>query len=95
MESPLWAASKESMMRTEIDKMLSGERYDASAPEIQAELAATHRWLARYNAALGMAPSDRHKLLVERSPRSGMAPWSGRHFIATTASTFGSAPGCS
>ena len=54
------------MMRTEKDKMLAGERYDASAPEIQAELAATHRSLTRYNAALDMAPCDRHKLLVER-----------------------------
>ena len=53
-------------MRTEKDKMLAGELYDASAPEIQAELAATHRWLARYNAALDMAPAERRKLLVER-----------------------------
>jgi maltose O-acetyltransferase len=53
-------------MRTEKDKMLAGEPYDASAPEIQAELAATHRWLARYNAALDMPPSDRHALLLER-----------------------------
>jgi len=45
--------------------MLAGELYDASAPEIQAELAAAHRWLARYNAALDMAPSERRKLLVE------------------------------
>jgi maltose O-acetyltransferase len=54
------------MMRTEKDKMLAGELYDASAPEIQADLAATQKWLARYNAALDMAPSERHKLLVER-----------------------------
>lgn len=54
------------MMRTAKDKMLAGELYDASAPEIQAELAATHRWLTRYNAALDMSPSDRHELLVER-----------------------------
>ena len=53
-------------MRSEKDKMLAGELYDASAPEIQAELAATHRWLARYNAALYMASSDRHTLLRER-----------------------------
>jgi maltose O-acetyltransferase len=53
-------------MRTERDKMLAGELYDASAPEIQADLAATHRWLARYNASLAMAPSERHKLLQER-----------------------------
>jgi maltose O-acetyltransferase len=54
------------MARTEKDKMLAGELYDASAPEIQAELAATHRWLARYNAALDMAPADRRALLLER-----------------------------
>jgi maltose O-acetyltransferase len=38
------------------DKMLAGELYDATASEFQADLAATHRWLARYNAALDMAP---------------------------------------
>ena len=53
-------------MRTEKDKMLAGELYDASAPEIQADLAATDRWLVRYNAALDMAPSERRELLVER-----------------------------
>ena len=53
-------------MRTEKDKMLAGELYDASAVEIQAELAATHRWLARYNATLDMARSERRELLVER-----------------------------
>src|SRR5262249_36396450 len=53
-------------MHTEKDKMLAGELYDASAPEIQADLAATHKWLARYNAALDMPPADGRKLLVER-----------------------------
>ena len=53
-------------MRTEKDKMLAGEPYDASAPEIQVELAATHRWLVRYNAALDVPSSDRHPLLLER-----------------------------
>src|SRR5215813_11872334 len=53
-------------MRTEWDKMLAGELYDPSAPEIQAELAAAHRWLARYNAAFDMPPSERRQLLVER-----------------------------
>jgi maltose O-acetyltransferase len=53
-------------MRTEKENMLAGEPYDARAPEIQTDLAATHRWLARYNAALDMAPSERRKLLVER-----------------------------
>jgi maltose O-acetyltransferase len=54
------------MTRTEREKMLAGELYDASVPEIQAELRATHRWLARYNATLDMDPSDRRKLLLER-----------------------------
>jgi maltose O-acetyltransferase len=53
-------------MATEKDKMLAGALYDAGAPEIQADLIAAHRWLARYNATLGMAASDRHALLVER-----------------------------
>jgi hypothetical protein len=43
-------------MRSEKDKMLAGELYDASAPDTQADLAATPRWLARYNAALDMPP---------------------------------------
>ena len=53
-------------MRTEKKKMLAGELYDAGDPDIQADLEATHRWLARYNASLDMTPSDRRKLLVER-----------------------------
>ncbi len=54
------------MARTEKDKMLAGELYDASAAEIQAELEATHRWLARYNASLKLGPSERHALLLQR-----------------------------
>jgi maltose O-acetyltransferase len=54
------------MARTEKDKMLAGELYDASDPEIQAELVATHRWLARYNAALDDTPAEWHALLRER-----------------------------
>jgi maltose O-acetyltransferase len=54
------------MGRNEKDKMLAGELYDASAPELQAEQVATQRWLARYNAALDMAPSGRLALLLER-----------------------------
>ena len=37
---------------TEKEKMLAGELYNAADPELQAEQAATHRWLVRYNAAL-------------------------------------------
>lgn len=53
-------------MPTEKDKMLAGELYDAGAPEIQADLAATQEWLARYNASLDMAPARRRELLIER-----------------------------
>ena len=54
------------MSRTERDKMLACEPYDANAPEIQAELAATHRWLARYNAALGEGSAAWSTLLRQR-----------------------------
>ncbi len=54
------------MVGTERDKMLAGELYDAGTPAIQDELAATHRWLVRYNAALDMGAIERHALLVER-----------------------------
>ena len=58
-------------MRTEKDKMLAGELYDANAPDIQAELMATHHWLARYNATPDMTPAERHKLLMERLAEVG------------------------
>jgi maltose O-acetyltransferase len=45
--------------------MLSGELYDAGAPELQAAMAAAHRWLARYNAALGASASEKRALLME------------------------------
>lgn len=59
------------MRRTEKDKMLAGEPYNPSAPDIQAALAATHRWLARYNAAVDRTPAERHALLVERFAAAG------------------------
>ncbi len=43
--------------------MLAGELYRPNDPEIQAELAATADWLARYNVSL---PPARHQLLLER-----------------------------
>jgi len=52
--------------RTEKEKMLAGELYDASDPELQAELEATHHWLARYNAALDATAAERRALLLER-----------------------------
>ena len=54
------------MTRSEKDKMLAGELYDASDPELQSEVAATHRWLARYNHLLDMSAIERRALLMER-----------------------------
>jgi maltose O-acetyltransferase len=54
------------MTRSEKDKMLAGELYDASAPGLQSDQAATQRWLARYNGALASTAGDRHRLLAER-----------------------------
>jgi maltose O-acetyltransferase len=54
------------MARTEKEKMLAGELYNADTPELQAEIAMTHKWLARYNAALAASASVLRKLLRER-----------------------------
>jgi maltose O-acetyltransferase len=54
------------MTRSEKDKMLAGELYDASASGLQSDQAATQRWLARYNGALASTAGDRHRLLAER-----------------------------
>lgn len=53
-------------MPTELEKMLAGALYDASGEEIQAEMAATQAWLARYNAAGALPPAARRALLRER-----------------------------
>src|SRR5215469_12294607 len=52
--------------RTEKEKMLAGEPYNADAPELQAEMAITHKWLARYNSALGASASELRGILLER-----------------------------
>lgn len=53
-------------MPTELEKMLAGALYDASGEEIEAEMAATQAWLARYNAAGALPAAARHTLLRER-----------------------------
>lgn len=58
-------------MKTEKEKMLAGELYDSTAPEIQADQAATLAWLARYNASISMPAPARRALLVERFKRVG------------------------
>jgi hypothetical protein len=51
---------------TEEDKCWPGSYMTQTPPRYRRSLAATHRWLARYNATLDMAASDRHALLLER-----------------------------
>jgi maltose O-acetyltransferase len=58
-------------MRTEKEKMLAGEFYRPTGPELRADLAATAQWLARYNAALAKSPAERHRLLAERLAEVG------------------------
>ena len=53
-------------MRTEKQKMLAGELYDPSDPELQAEMAANKVWMANYNAAMAKSASERYDLLKAR-----------------------------
>lgn len=53
------------MARTEKQKMLAGEPYDATDPELQADQAAAAAWMGRYNGALSQ-PQVWHALLAER-----------------------------
>lgn len=54
------------MALSEKYKMLTGELYLASDPELQAESTATMAWLARYNGNLGLSPAERSQVLGER-----------------------------
>jgi maltose O-acetyltransferase len=49
--------------RGELKKMLDGDLYRPSDPEIQTELARTAQWLTRYNLS---PPAQRRQLLLER-----------------------------
>ena len=57
--------------RTEKQKMLAGELYRASDPELQADAAAAKAWMVRYNASLGAPPAQQRALLVERLAHVG------------------------
>jgi maltose O-acetyltransferase len=57
--------------RSEKEKMLAGELYRPSDPEIQAELAATRAWLNRYNASAGVSLGEQRVLLRERLAKVG------------------------
>lgn len=54
------------MSRSEKEKMIAGDLYDAADPEIQAEHRIAMSWLVNYNAALGAGAADRRKLMRER-----------------------------
>ena len=54
--------------------MLAGELYRPGDPEIQADLAATRAWLARYNVSLARSSEERWELLAERLADVGQAP---------------------
>jgi maltose O-acetyltransferase len=53
-------------IRSEKEKMLAGDLYDACDPELEAERTVTHRWLVRYNAALAASDAERRGFLAER-----------------------------
>ena len=55
-----------------MQKMLRGELYDASDPELQAAQLATKQWLQRYNAARHVSPADSRQLLQERLAEVGI-----------------------
>jgi maltose O-acetyltransferase len=52
-------------MPTEKQKMLAGELYVSSDPELQADCAAAQRWMARYNTSLAASDAERRVLLRE------------------------------
>jgi len=54
------------MPRSEMDKMLAGELYDAAAPDIAAEQRAAMAWLVRFNALLAAPAAERRHVLAER-----------------------------
>ena len=60
-------------MKSEKQKMLAGELYDAGDPELQADIAANMDWLARYNAALGLPGRGRPSRPAARTAGGGGA----------------------
>lgn len=54
------------MPRSEWEKLLAGEPYRPSAPDVQAQQAAAKAWMVRYNAASALSVEARRALLTER-----------------------------
>jgi maltose O-acetyltransferase len=57
--------------KSEKQKMLAGDLYHASDPELQRDQAASRAWVVRYNTALGASDADRLALLRERLAEVG------------------------
>ena len=58
-------------MRSEKQKMLAGDLYDAGDAELQADLHAARKWLKRYNNTLDWTGEARHPLLKEQLAEAG------------------------
>jgi maltose O-acetyltransferase len=54
------------MQQTQKQKMLAGQLYHASDPEIQADQQSAKAWMVHYNAALGATADERRVLLRKR-----------------------------
>lgn len=52
-------------MRSEKEKMLAGELYVATGPEIAADAARASAWMDRFNASVAMSAEEGHALLSE------------------------------
>ena len=65
------------MFKSEKQKMLDGELYNAGDPEIRSDQAAAREWMARYNASLGLGATEEERrdrytsLLAERLAKLG------------------------
>jgi maltose O-acetyltransferase len=59
------------MTRTQKQKMLAGDLYNAGDPEIQADAAAAREWLVRFNASLAASPDEQRALMLERFAEVG------------------------
>lgn len=56
---------------SEKQKMLAGQPYRASDPEIMADQASASEWMHRFNAAIAATPAQREALLRERFAHVG------------------------
>ncbi len=52
-------------MQTEKQKMLAGDLYHCTDPELQADQQTATEWMVRYNAAFASSNADRHALLCQ------------------------------